>query len=193
MAMVQGRKRLVIAASVLGLVVLIVGTVALLHFLNRPNDPNPDTTTETAQPEKQETTPQPETVTEEPDTTQSTVDPATLASIDIEPLEITVSYSRGVGGFEYSVQRTSSGTRYVDFSSSELVGTKCTDDSGVFASIIQGVKSEEDNTTISQTTKVGETTYGLSLTGDNCAADLDLLKEYQAAFSNGFSQLKEMQ
>lgn len=190
MAKVQSKKRLLIAGSILGLLLLMIGTVAILQYLNKPAEQTPDTTAETTEPEEQEPSPQTETDKEEAAVAETTVDPATLASIDIDPLGITAFYTRGVGGFEYSVKRTSSGTRYVDFSSPELVGTKCTDDEGIFASIIEGVKAEEDNTTISKTVKVGETIYGLSLSGNNCASNVELLKDYQMAFSNGFGELK---
>lgn len=72
------------------------------------------------------------------------------------------------------------------------MGTKCTDDTGVFASIIKSPASPEDKTTISETVVVDGVTYGLSLTGKNCTADLALLERYQTGFMNGFSALKVM-
>lgn len=128
------------------------------------------------------------TKSETPDATK--LDPATISTIDIAPMGITVSYVKGVGGFEYSVKRTADGTNYVDFSSPDLVGTKCTNDTGVIVSIIQS-PSSTDSSTISKTVTVDGVKYGLSLSGTSCTANVDLLKKYQASFSNAFSLLKK--
>lgn len=115
-----------------------------------------------------------------------------FGSITIDALEITVYYTKGIGAFEYVISRTSSGTQYVQFTSSSLVGTKCTDDTGEFAVIIEN-PSEAERQTLQATTTVGTTEYGLSLTGGTCTADEQLLEQYQAAFKNGFSSLRAVQ
>ena len=120
-----------------------------------------------------------------------TIDPSTVARIDVEPLELSVAYVRGVPGFGFSVERTANGTRYVEFSSESLIGTKCTDDVGAFASIIVD-PTDQDTPTVSQTKVVGGTTYGLSLPDDTCTADAALFVQYQAAFRDAFSLLERL-
>jgi hypothetical protein len=185
---VQGRKRL-ITTIVLVLIALIVWGIVIWQNVDRPAPATADSSTETTQPED---TPLEETPETDPgETPPATVDPSTLSSIDIEPLEITVFYTKGTGGFEFEVLRASDGTRYVEFSNSELVGTKCSDDNGVFATVIESPAAPEDTSIISETVVVDGTTYGLSLATDTCTANADLLKTYQSGFMNGFSQLEK--
>jgi hypothetical protein len=125
----------------------------------------------------------------EPSSVISGVDPSTLTSVDVEPMGVTVYYSKGTPGFDFAVKRAVDSTQYAEFSSEDLIGTKCTDDSGLFASIIKNPTASEDQTTISQTVVVGEVTYGLSLAGKNCASDVGLLEKYQSGFINGFFRL----
>lgn len=121
----------------------------------------------------------------------TTLDPATVATIDIAPMNISVPYVKGVGGFEYQVLRTPNGTQYVEFRSGELVGTKCTADTGAFASVLADPQSGE-SATLEKTTTIGETKYGLSLASSSCTADTAKLKEYQKSFSDAFSLLKKL-
>lgn len=149
-----------------------------------------DTTTAEDKTDTTDTTDDQATTEEEPTTdTQPTIDPALLTSIPITQMGIEVFYAKGIPGFEYQVMRASDGTRYVEFSSPDLVGTKCTDDGGAFVSIIENPSTSESQL-MDATTKVGVDNYGLSLTGENCTADTDLLAEYQAAFKEGFSSLR---
>lgn len=120
----------------------------------------------------------------------ATVDPSTVATIDIESMGITVAYVKGVGGFEYEIIRTSGGTRYAEFRNADLIGTKCTNDQGAFASIIENPTATED-ATISKRVTLGEVSYGLSLAGTNCTGNADLLARYQKSFSDAFSLLKK--
>ena len=106
-------------------------------------------------------------------------------------MHITVSYVKGVGGFSYEVLRTQKGTTYVEFRSDDLISTKCTDDTGAFAAIIQNPTSTEDTSIISQKVMVGGVLYGLSLSGANCTGQPDMLQKYQNSFSDAFSLLKE--
>lgn len=106
-------------------------------------------------------------------------------------MTITVSYVKGVGAFEYQVLRTPSGTQYVEFRSTDLVGTKCTDDAGAFASIIQNPSSTDNTSSVSQTVELESTKYGLALSGTNCTPNVELLQQYQQSFSKGFSLLKK--
>jgi hypothetical protein len=192
MAKRQGKNGLIVTIIALGLTVVIVGTIMFLQNLNKQQVEDRSQSVETTETETPaETTPEEETVVDEVEA--PVVDPATLNSIDIEPMAISVFYTKGVPGFEFSVKRTADRTEYVEFSSPDLVGTKCTNDSGVFASIIKNPAASEDQTTLSQKTTVGSDTYGLSLAGENCTSDSELLKEYQTAFANGFSQLKAME
>lgn len=186
----QGKKGLITTIVVLSLTLLVVGGIVIWQNLNRTT-PVTDTSTETTAPTEQETPA--ETAPEsEPEAVAPTVDPSTLTSIDIEPLAITVFYTKGTGGFDFAVLRTSDGTRYVEFSNTELVGTKCSNDSGVFATIIKSPASPDDKSIIAETVEVDGVTYGLSLATDTCTANPDLLKTYQSGFRNGFSQLKAM-
>ncbi len=111
--------------------------------------------------------------------------PDTITYIDVAPLAIRVGYTKGIPGFEFSVMRASGGTLYAEFSAPSLVGTKCTNDGGVFASIIQAPTPDEV-ATAAQTVVVAGTAYGLLLSGETCTANPVLLRQYQAAFSAGF-------
>jgi cytoskeletal protein RodZ len=178
--------------------VVLIGAIATI-FIVRQNSTNETTTnkTETAgtaepAPDDTDATVDAPTDTTSPAESETpTVDPATLSSIDIEPLGITVAYTKGVPGFDFNVKRTASSTQYVEFSSTELAGTKCTDDEGLFASIIKNPSTNEDQT-VSQTVTVGSDTYGLSLSAKGCTTNPALLEEYQSAFKNGFPSLKTL-
>lgn len=124
-------------------------------------------------------------------TTPTTLDPAAVGTIDVQPLALTVSYVKGIGGFEYSVQRSSGGTQYVEFTSPQLAGTKCTDDTGPFASIIKDPSTNEAST-VTATQTVDGVKYGLSLSDDTCTGNKELLKQYQASFRDAFGLLKKM-
>jgi len=188
MAKVQWSKSLIATIVLLGAVVLLVGAFTIWN-----NNRTPNPLLETSESEVSEEAPikdETEEVAETPDESAAPqADLATLSSIDIEPLAIKVFYTKGVSAFEYSIHRTSDETQYVEFSSPELVGTKCTDDKGLIVSIVKNPTSEEDKTTLSQTITVDGVTYGLSLAAKNCTKDAALLESYQSAFTNGFSRL----
>jgi len=139
------------------------------------NDGSQDATNEGAATETVDTTTPP--------------DPATFSSIDIPPLDVTVYYTNNAPGFKYQVLRTSSGTSYVEFLSDDLVGTKCTNDEGAFASIIEEPSGSEAQTLVA-TTSLDGTTYGLSLASPTCTSNESLLATYQTAFKDGFSSLR---
>ncbi|MFY9227857.1 MAG: hypothetical protein WAO28_00825 [Candidatus Microsaccharimonas sp.] len=193
MAKGQGKTGLIITIVVLGLTVLVVGAIAFWQNGSRQADQKATDTTETASPEETATDTPAKTEETDTPTPAADVDPATLSSIDIEALSITVFYTKGLPGFEYSIKKTADNTQYIEFTAPKLVGTKCTDDTGSFASIVKNPSSPENQSTISATTKVGDDTYGLSLAGKNCTPDEALLDQYQTAFSNGFSSLKAME
>lgn len=119
-------------------------------------------------------------------------DPSTVSTVDIAPLGVTVSYVKGIPGFEYVIERTQNNTQYVDFLSPQLAGTKCTDDKGVFASIVQDPVGV-DAATISVSREVGGHTYGLSLPDDTCTADGVLFAQYQKSFKDAFGLLKTIE
>lgn len=188
------RRKLFVTLVALGLLVLVVAIVAVVKSI-----PSSETSmsTETAKKEAPETTGKSENTdtpaaTEPTDTaTEPVIDPATIATVTVEPVSLTVSYLKGVGGFDFEVFRTTGGTKYVEFSSPKLVGTKCTDDQGQFVSIIENPSTDE-SATLAKTTTVDGTTYGLSLAEATCTSDSELLKQYQDAFSEPFSLLKKM-
>lgn len=189
----KSKTGLIVTIIILGITVLAVGGFALWQNLNK--QPAVDNSAENSNSEPADDTPASDTPSDDvpADPAVPTVDPSTLSSVNIEPMKIVVYYSKGVGGFDFAVKRTADRTEYVEFSTSALVGTKCTGDEGSIASIIKDPSSPEDKTTISQTKDLNGTTYGLSLTGKNCTGDVALLEKYQTAFSNGFSQLKVME
>lgn len=122
--------------------------------------------------------------------TQSNLDPATVSTIDIAQLNITVSYVKGIKGFSYEIQRAPKGSQYVEFYTDALKGTKCSDDDGQFASILVNPDSNE-KATVTKTTVIDGTSYGLSLSTPNCTSNPDLLAQYQKSFSDAFSLLKK--
>lgn len=150
-------------------------------------EPTTDNDNATTQPDPDDTG-KPTTGT---DTPVDRPDPASFASIIIDAQSIEVFYSKGIQGFSYRVLRTASGTQFTEFYTDTLKGTKCTDDDGVFASIIKN-PSEQESQTVTSTTKIGADTYGLSLMGDTCTGDVDTLIKYQTAFKNGFGSLREV-
>lgn len=190
MARMRSRKGLIVTAIVLGIVLLAVGAIVLKRNVSQPSKV---VTTDTSKPAVTTSTKDTTTQSSPADSTASTtstpaVDPASLKSIAIEPLGVSVFYTKGTPGFEYTVLKTANKTQYVQFTSSDLVGTKCTDDQGAFASILKNPSADELQTT-SQTVKVGNDTYGLSLASDSCTGDTTLLATYQDGFKNGFSSL----
>ncbi len=193
MAKGQGKKGLIVTIVVLGLTLLVAGGIVIWQNANRTATTTPAVSTDASSAASSKGSTDTTAATSST-TTASTpaVDPSTLDSIDIDPLKVTVFYTKGVGGFDFNVLRTANGTQYVSFSNTDLVGTKCTNDEGDFASIIKNPTSTEDNATISQKVKVGSDTYGLSLAASNCTSNPDLLAKYQTAFTNGFSQLKAL-
>lgn len=192
--MTQGKTGRIVAIVTFIVVLLIIGGVILLDKANHhaPVAVTSDTSKNTPVTKDTKT----ETDITETDATSKeektpSVDPATLNSIDVEPLGVKVFYSKGTPGFEFSVLRAADKTQYAQFTSSDLIGTKCTDDEGVFASIIQN-PSENDAQTISQTVEVGDDTYGLSLASAGCTSNTELLTIYQDGFKNGFAHLSSL-
>lgn len=198
----NGRKKLIIAGAILGVLLVAIGTVAAIKALNPSNNdpyvkqtasgsvPSEDDVSSDASKSDASESSGTSNSTQKPSETPS-VDPATVTTIDVAPMSLSVSYVKGVGAFEYQVLRTPSGTQYVEFKSTELVGTKCTDDEGAFASIIQNPSSSETNSTVSQTVDLDATKYGLALSGTNCTSNVELLGQYQQSFSKAFSLLKK--
>lgn len=195
-----GRKRIgIVIAIVLLVVAVIIGIAYSAGHKKAAVETSPDTSTSSSEDTSSKTdtsTKDTDTATPESSSTKdvtgqtSTLDPATVGSIDIAPMAITVSYVKGVGGFEFEVHRTPSGTQYVDFLSADLVGTKCTDDQGVFATILESPASDEQ-ATLSKTIKLDSTTYGLSLATTTCTGDATKFSAYQQSFSDAFNLLKK--
>lgn len=185
-------------AIISAVAVLLVAALVVwwLAFQRSQAEPDPFISSSENQEETQTPAPEADEPTEETpaaeETPASTIDPSTVSTVDIEPLEITVSYVRGVPGFGFLVQRTADGTEYVEFSSEEVAGTKCTDDTGVFASIIVS-PSEQDGATITDEVTVDGTVYGLSLPDATCTSDEELFAQYQASFKDAFSLLAKIE
>ena len=200
MAKKQRKTGLIVTIVILAITVLGVSAFALVRGNSSPSKVTNETSTsalDTTNDEPKDADPTDMPTGSEPtkpavDPTKPTVDPATLTSVAIEPLGITVFYSKGTPGFDFAIKKTASKTEYVEFTSTDLIGTKCTDDTGIFASIIKNPSSEEDKTTISETVKVGSDSYGLSLASASCTTNSELLTKYQSGFKAGFSSLKTL-
>lgn len=180
-------------AAVLALALIAIAAYALNPKGNHSSAPSAVVENSDSDKNTSQTTPStPDTNTKPTDSTQptTTLDPSTVGTVDIQPLSLAVSYVKGIGGFEYTVMRSSGGTEYVEFTSPQLVGTKCTDDTGTFASIIQNPDTNEAST-ITVTQAVDGTKYGLSLSDNTCTGNTELLKQYQTSFRDAFSLLKK--
>jgi len=192
MAQGLGNKKIVIAIIVAA-VLLVAATVLII--VQQANRNNVDTTVETSQqPETTQETTKPEPEKENSDeamTPASALDPSTVSTIDIQPLDLTVSYVKGIPGFEYQILRTAQGTKYAELTNEAIKGTKCTDDTGVFASIIVS-PGDAEAPTLDAKTVVEGTTYGLSLASNTCTNNQELLDKFQSSFSSAFSLLKKM-
>lgn len=189
------RKKVTIVIVVAILAIAAIGTFILLQ--NKEGTPSSSNDEVVSREDAQDETPSsptPEGTVEDgrsEDSSAEDIDPATLATIDIEPASLTVSYVKGVGGFEYEVLRLSEGRRSVELRNADLVGTKCDQDTGVFVSIVQS-PNESEQATIEKTTKVDGVTYGLSIASPTCTDEPELLKKYQDAFTKPFSLLKKL-
>lgn len=199
----KDKRKLIIIASVVGVLLIAIGTVAVIRAFD-PERADPyvvrdDSSQTSSTSDEKPTAPAPNDENSnasknggaESESTESepAIDPATVNTIDIAPMEITVSYVKGIGGFEYEVLRTPNGSQYVEFRSAELIGTKCTNDQGAFASILADPSAGE-NSTITKTTALNNTKYGLSLSAATCTSDAAELQKYQQSFSDAFGLLK---
>ena len=198
----NNKRALITALAILAILLAAIGAIALIRaFGPKEDDPYVQQTSSSATSSQDETAPSNTTAQPEANSTDAPVeenssnepklDPATVGTIDITPMDITVSYVKGAGGFEYEVTRTQNGTRYVEFKSPDLAGTKCTNDTGAFASILADPDSNE-STTLTKTTTVDGTKYGLSLESTTCTNDAEKLAKYQKSFSDAFGLLKKM-
>lgn len=189
----KGSRKLVTTIVVIGVLLLVVAGVAIVKSMAQPGPATPADTAQKDTPtvnDKADSTGGP-AVVEGTAATEPPVDPAQTLSLDIEPMSITVSYMKSIRGFDFEVLRSTSGTKYVQFSVAKLVGTKCTDDKGQFASIIENPSADEA-TTLAKMVTVDGAEYGLSLAGTTCTNDTGLLMQYQNAISGAFSLLKKM-
>lgn len=191
------KRTLVTTLSVLAVLLLVIGAIALFR-LSAKQDPYVSPA-DTQSKDSSQTTETPDETSSTDGTGannaqsdyQATIDPATVATVDIVPMTITVSYVKGIGAFEYEILRAQNGTRYVEFRSPSLVGTKCTNDMGTFASIIAN-PTDTESSTLSKTTTVDGTKYGLSLADATCTSDSAALQKYQQSFSDAFTLLKKL-
>lgn len=190
----KSKRRLLILGLAIGL--LIVGVLVAVFAMSGTgidNNAETDPYVQSDENESTESSPQeeaelPETIPE-PDSAATNLDPESVSSVTIEPLGIVVSYVKGIAGFEYAIYRTNDGTQYVEFMSAELAGTKCTDDTGVFATILKNPPSETDAATAELKKELNGDFYALSLPADTCTSDEALFAQYQAAFRDAFGLL----
>lgn len=193
MAQKKGKRTLYIVIGVLAIAVLAIGIVAFVRSLEpaSPSEPQQSSPSEDQPSQKPANTNESTATPSDESTNQPVIDPERVSTTDIEPMMITVAYIKGINGFDFQILRNPNGSKYVQFSSPSLVGTKCTNDTGVFASIIENPTADERGT-LSKTTVVDGTTFGLSLADESCTNNSEELKQYQASFSEPFTLLKKM-
>lgn len=199
MSRIQKRKWAWIIGSSAVALLLVIGLIVTMLTLTRTEaEPDPflsdNTSVEEPAPEEEATveeTPEPEELPAVEEEAEPEIDPASVSAIDSAPLGVTVSYVRGVPGFEFQVKRTAASTQYVDFSSEELVGSKCTEDEGVFATILKNPTADESATLTTKKT-LNENIYGLALPEATCTGDAELFARYQSAFEDAFGLLAEL-
>lgn len=185
----QLTKKRNIALLIVGVILLvIVAVVAVRVFTPSEVTVTEGVDTTVQQPQPEVTTPETTEPAPSEDANAVTVPAEDIATVVIEPMNIEVSYVKSGEGFAYAVSRTAAGTRFVDFTSETLIGTRCTDDEGIFASIIEN-PSEAEAATLSKTTTIDGVSYGLSLVTANCTGNPERLAQFQASFSDVFSLL----
>ena len=195
MAQSRAKQTVITAAIVL---VILFAVIAAMLFIRSQTSSQGSTDVETINVETEQTV-----EVEDEDTSATTPipdeeepvakpDAANFTTIAIDPLAINIYYTKGTGPFEFAVLRTPGGTRFVEFRAPSLIGTKCTDDLGAFASIIEDPK-ESDSTTLAESIQVGANSYGLSLATDACTSDAGLLSKYQSAFRDGLPLLSAIE
>ncbi len=179
--------------------VLVVATIITLLLFTSGREVQPEDTPQrqdTSSEQKEEEVLRDEPVDTSPEEQApdeaTSLDPATIGSIDIPPAGLVVSYIKGVGGFEYEVLRATDGRKYLELRNGDLVGTKCNDDAGVFVSILES-PNESEKGSVSKTITVDGTEYGLSVASPTCTNDTQLLEKYQDAFVKPFTLLKKLQ
>ena len=190
------KRKLLIFGAVTGLVIVgVVVTIFALSRIGTDNNAANDPYIQREENDATESLPQDDGLGElsdagtEPASPAENLDPESVSSVAIEPLGIVVSYVKGIAGFEYAIYRTNDGTQYVEFMSAELAGTKCTDDAGVFATILKNPPAETDAATAELEKQLDGDTYALSLPDDTCTSDEALFAQYQAAFRDAFGLL----
>lgn len=189
----KGKRTLVTTLSVLVVLLVAIGVIALLRMTGQDDGSSTkDSLTQSVTTDDSSENSASTDTTDVPDETDtaSTLDPETVATIDVPSLAITVSYVKGIGAFEYEALRANNGTRYVEFRSTELIGSKCTDDQGTFASILVS-PTEDEKATLASTVTVDATEYGLSLADSTCTSNTEKLAIFQKSFSDAFSLLKK--
>ena len=195
MAQGLGNKKIVIAIIIAAILLVVATIVIIVQQVNRDNtEQTVETSQQTEKEVEQEEVAKSEAekdAEKETTTPATALDPSTVSTIDIQPLELTVSYVKGVPGFEYQILRTAQGTKYAELTNEDLKGTKCTDDTGVFASIIVN-PGEAEAPTLDAKTVVDGVTYGLSLASNTCTNNQELLDKFQSSFSSAFPLLKKM-
>ncbi|HRQ86945.1 MAG TPA: hypothetical protein PLY16_02435 [Candidatus Saccharibacteria bacterium] len=192
MASRSGQKTKLIV-TIVALLVTISMVAVIVWWAQQSKQTAPNVEQDDTSQAAPDPTPQPSpTPAPDPSDDDSTnnIDTSNAEELVIEPLDIVMYYDKDLLGFEYHILRTAEGTQYIEFSTERLIGNKCTNDKGVFASFIKNPSTEEDRSTLSQETNVNGDTYGLTLTGESCASDLTLLETYQKGLADYFSLLK---
>lgn len=189
--MTRHTKRIIGAlAIVVGLGVVFFVVLHLSGVLRQSGDtPQDEPGIAQRQPEEPQLSKEPEAKEDIQDTPE--IDPSTLSTLDIPGASLKLSFIKGAGGFEYRIFRSPDNRQHIELSSQQLIATKCDDDTGVFATIIEA-PNESERTTLSKTTKVAQKEYGLLLTSPTCTDAPDLLKRYQDAFIAPFELLEKL-
>ena len=200
------KKSLVLVSAIALVLVTALVTALIINAVNSHQEPvepkggEPDVTSSSTKvdpaeeeddSDSNEVSDQGEVLSTKDASGDSKPDSSEVSSIEVSQLGIEVSYISGINGFNYEVMRTPSGTRYVEFRNDDVIGTKCSDDDGVFASIVEDPQSVEDATLV-KTIAVEGTVYGLSIAESTCTSDPELLKSYQDSFTKAFVLLAKI-
>lgn len=188
-------KRQIIGIIVVAVIALAVSLFvwSFSHPFSKNDDQVTPSTPAISNSAPEATSEEPEPEKDDPkEADASSIDPATVSTVAIEQLGVSVSYVKGLSGFSYSINQSTEGTQYAAFSSDQLAGTKCTDDVGVFATIVKNPQSQEDQTTLSARKTVNGTLYGLSLPSATCTSDSALFSQYQASFKDAFGLIQPL-
>jgi hypothetical protein len=108
----------------------------------------------------------------------------------ISEFNLAVQYGKDMPNISYDIETTDMGTRYANLKNDLLVGDICAEDEGFIAQIIKNPSDTENQASVVEKITIGEDTYGLVLSGANCASDTDLLSRFQNSLKTNFKNTR---